>query len=213
VNTQDESAASDATEQTEPIAGTEQTESESKPSAFMDGLLKAAAEEGHTIGDEPEPAETEPEGELLEPKTEDETPEAEPAPAIKEETEEPEEEEKAELKPAAKKGDEWPESAKVRVAEEAAKRRRAMDRAEKAEAMAEQLQAQLAQAVAPRPTEDNRFIDVQDIARLDSIERELEKSLDLADENPNAIVEKVVEIEKEKSGVDHLEKYKHEKIL
>jgi hypothetical protein len=213
VNTQDESAASDVSEQTEPIAGAEQTESESKPTSFADALLKAAKEEGHTIGDEPEPAETEPEGELLEPKTEDETPETEIAPAIKEETEEPEEEEKAELKPAAKKGDEWPESAKVRVAEEAAKRRRAIDRADKAEALAQQLQEQLAQAVAPRPTEDNRFIDVQDITRLDSIERELEKSLDLADENPNALVEKVVELEKEKSGVDLLEKYTPEQIL
>jgi len=218
VNTQDESAASDVSEQTEPeVKGAEQTESESKPTSFAAALEKAAIEEGHTIGDEPPKAEseaeteTEVESEKSEP--EEKESETETKPETEEKTEETEEEEQPELKPAAKKGDEWPESAKVRVAEEAAKRRRAVDRADKAEARALELEQQLAKAIAPQPTEDNRFIDVQDLAQLDGIERELEKSLDLAEENPDAIVEKVVELEKKKSGIDLLEKYTPEQIL
>jgi hypothetical protein len=141
-------------------------------------------EDGHELGNVPPKAGTELE---IEPEATAEEmgiiPEAEP---------EVEVEAEPEAKPGAKKGDEWPSSAKERVAEETAKRKRANERAEKAEALVAQFQAQLAQSVAPQPTEDNPFLDVQDINKLDALQQSYEKTIDLADENPEGAVDVVI---------------------
>jgi hypothetical protein len=174
-------AASDVSEQTEPESkATEQT-TESLGTSFQDVLLRAAVEDGHELGNVPPKAETEPE------------PEAEPKETEPAETEsETETKTETEVQPAAKKDDVWPESAKKRVAEEAEKRRRAIERADKAEQLAQQYQAQLAQTVAPQPTEDNPFLDVQDINKLDALQQSYEKTIDLADENPEGAVDVVI---------------------
>ncbi len=179
-------AASDETEQTEPVekATEQQTEITAVVTSFEDALLKAAVEDGHTIG--PPKAETEAEAKPEEPGTETES---EPETVAESETDDDAETE--EEKPSAKK-DKWPESASKRVAEETAKRKRANERADKAEALAAQFQAQLTQTVAPRPTEDNPFGDVQDVNALDRLERSYEKTMDLADENPDGAVDVVI---------------------
>lgn len=186
MNTQDESAAPDVSGQTEPVKqATEQT-TEKQPLSYAQQLLAEAEAEGYEVGP-PQPkaeAEPEPEAEPEKPESEEVLPETGDKPETEEKPEEPKEEESEEEKVAAKKGDEWPDSAKQRVAEETAKRKRANDRADKAEALAMQLQQQLAQASAPVPTEDNPFIDVQDVNTLDRLERSYEKTIDLADENP-----------------------------
>lgn len=181
MNDQVDPAASDVSEQTEPESkGTEQT-TESLGTSLQDVLLRAAAEDGHELGDVPLKAESEPE------------PEAEKTEAEVEEKEaESESETKTDAPPVAKKDDVWPPSAKQRVAEETEKRKRAQERADKAELLAQQYQAQLQQTVAPQPTEDNPFIDVQDINKLDSLQQSYEKTIDLADENPDGAVDVVI---------------------
>jgi hypothetical protein len=153
-----------------------------QPTDYAIELLRLASQDGIPVGEVPEPKDETQTTEVEAPATE---PEAEPE--TEEETDEPEE------KPAAeKKDDVWPESAKARVAEEAAKRRRANERADKAEALAAQYQAQLAKVAAPQPTEDNPFGDIQDATALERLERSYEKTIDLADENPDGAVDVVV---------------------
>ena len=181
MNDQVDPAASDVSEQTEPVSkATEQTTESIEPS-LQDALLQVAREEGHQLGIEPPKAEDEPELPLEKPEETESEPETEP--------EEKTDDDKEEEKPEAKKGDVWPDSAKQRVAEETAKRKRANERADQAEARAAQYQAQLAQTVAPRPTEDNPFLDIQDPNALDRLERSYEKTIDLADENPDGAVD------------------------
>ena len=169
MSAEDQSAAPDATGQNEPeTTGTEQPTTDSK--TLGTDLLQIAAEMGHDIGLTPPKAEAKPE------------PEAEPEPEVEEEpseTEEPETEE--EVKPPAK-GDKLVPLRELM--EERDKKRRANERAEKAEALAAQVQAQLQQAVAPQPTEDDPFKDINDFAALDRLEKSYEKAVDLADENP-----------------------------
>jgi hypothetical protein len=196
VSAEDQPAVPDAPDKPEPeTTGTEQPTIESK--SFSSELLKVAAEEGHQVGDTPPPVvEAKPEPE---PEVEEEVPETETEP----ETEEEE-------KPAA----EHDKMVPLReVMAERDKKRRANDRAERAEALAEQLKAQLSQAVTPAPTEDDPFRDIIDPAALDRLERSYEKSLDLAEEDPDALVAQYVEIEKKKSGVDLLEKFTPEQLL
>lgn len=193
MNAQDDAGAMDVSKETEPEK--EATEQETTESEFQDTLLKLAEEEGHAIGDKP--PEDKPESISAEPEeTEEEVPEeAEGVPEGTDSETEEEEKPEEELKPAAKKGDEWPTSAKVRVAEETAKRKRANERADKAEAAALALQAQLQKVVAPQPTEDNPFLDINDPSALERLERSYEKAIDLADENPDGAVDVVVGIE------------------
>jgi hypothetical protein len=165
-------------EQPEPeTTGTEQSTTES--TGLGTDLLKIAAEMGHDIGDTPPP------------KVEA-TPEAEPEPeAPEEESEtdtEPETEE--EEKPEAKKGDKLVPLREV--LEEREKKKRANARAEAAEQQAALLQSQLQNAVAPQPTEDDPFKDINDFAALDRLERSYEKAVDLADENPDGAADVVV---------------------
>lgn len=182
---QGEPAASDVSEQTEQVQpGSEQLTSSTAEPSFADALLRTAIEDGHVIGPQPKAdADDKAEPEEIKPSEAETVTKAEP---------EVEVEAEPEAKPEAKKGDEWPPSAKERVAEETAKRKRANERAEKAEALVAQFQAQLAHSVAPQPTEDNPFLDVQDINKLDSLERSYEKTIDLADENPDGAVDVVI---------------------
>lgn len=181
------SGAVDAITETESAKDSEQTKAEStaEPS-FEDVLLKAAVDDGHVVGEQPK-EEAEPETDPEETKTE-ETSESDDESKVEEKSDDEKEKEE---QPAAKK-DEWPPSAKERVAEETAKRKRANERADKAEALVAQYQAQLAQTVAPKPTEDNPFADIQDVNALDNLERSYEKTIDLADENPDGAIDVVI---------------------
>ena len=159
---QDESGASDETEQTE-----QNVEVKEQTTDYADTLLALAREEEGLKG-EAEPETLEDEVPATEPETEDD-----------QEVADPEVE-----KPEAKKGDEWPSSAKERVAEETAKRKRANERADIAHAEVERLRAQLQQNLAPKPTEDDPFKDVLDPNALDRFEASYEKAIELADEYP-----------------------------
>lgn len=195
-------AAVDATTQTEQnLEGSEQqTERTAIGTSFEDALLKAAAEDGHVIG-EPPKAEAEPEANPEE--TEVEETESKPDDATKIE-EKPEDEAEVDEKPEeerksiesqiadAKAKGEKPKWYLSRIAEGTAAKKRANDRADKAESLVQQYQAQLQQTVAPRPTEDNPFVDVQDVNALDRLERSYEKTIDLADENPDGAVDVVI---------------------
>jgi membrane protein involved in colicin uptake len=183
MNTRDESAASDVSEQTEQVQpGSEQSKNSTAEPSFADALLRTAIEDGHVIGPQPKAdAEDKAEPEEIKPAETETVPKAEP---------EVEVEAEPEAKPEAKKGEKLVPLAEV--LEERAKKNRARERAEKAEALVAQFQAQLAHSVAPQPTEDNPFIDVQDINKLDSLERSYEKTIDLADENPDGAVDVVI---------------------
>ncbi len=200
-----QTAAPNASGETEPTQVTEQTE----PNSYAEALLKMAAEDGIPIGDVPPKAET------AEPETlESEVPATEPEPETVTEEAEPEaESEPDEEKPEATKKDEWPDSAKTRVAEETAKRKRANERADKAEALVQQYQTQLQQIVSPRPVEDDPFRDINDVAALERLERSYEKAIDLAEDDPDALVAQAVEIEKKRSGTDLLERFTPEQIV
>jgi hypothetical protein len=181
MKSEESDTATGTSDETEPIAGTEQTESESEPTSFEQALLRAAKEEGHTIGDEPPKAEA---SEAEKVSGESEEPEAEAAsePETEPETEEKSEEPEEEEKPAAKK-----EGEKLvplsEVLKERAKKTRAREAADAAELRVRELEQQLQKAIAPVPTEDNPFIDIQDVPSLDKLERSYESTIDLVDEN------------------------------
>jgi outer membrane biosynthesis protein TonB len=177
VSDQVDPAASDVSEQPETeTTVTEQPTTESK--SFGSDLMQIAAEMGHDLGDTPPPKAEAP-------------PEPEPEPEVEEEPSETEETKtEEEVKPEATKGDKLVPLREVLAERE--KKKRANERAEQAEAHAAALQAQLHQAVAPTPTEDDPFKDINDFAALDRLERSYEKAVDLADENPEGAVEVVV---------------------
>lgn len=198
----DATTESDATSE-----ATEQSSVESPTTSFEAALLKAAAEDGHTLGKADLPEAT------AEPDIEPEQLEAEHAKALKElgEPELPElpetppegkdVEEKAE--PEVKHGTiaeqvaaykargEKPPWELVRILEESTKRRHDREvvipglqtRAEAAEAKAAQLEAQLASTSAPPPTADNPFADVYDPAQLTKFEDTYEKILEFSEKN------------------------------
>ncbi len=209
---QDDAVATDVSEETEPESkASEQTQTEIVSTDYAEELLKLAADDGHTIGyAPPEEPGSESETPVVEAAQKPESEESETEPETEDE---PEEEKPEELKPAAKKDDVWPDSAKTRVAEETAKRKRANERADLAEATVAQLQETLLKVVGPQPTEADPFVDVQDIGALERLERSYEKMIDDADEDPESLVEQVVEVEKKKSGVDLLKKFTPEEIL
>lgn len=208
---QDESAAPDVSGQTEPEEkATEQTQTEGK--SYAAELLSLAKEDGYDIIGPSEPKSEEEKPETKEEAKPEETEsEAETEPEVGEtEGEDAEVEEEA---ATSEKKDEWPASAKQRVAEETDKRKRAIDRAEEAEAKLVEYEQRIAQLSGPRPTEDNRFADVQDLASLDRLERSFEKTIDLADDDPEALVEQLVKLEKERTGIDPLERFTAEQLV
>lgn len=180
MNAQTDAGATDVSEETEPVSKATEQETDSGLS-FQDQLLQTAKEEGHEIGDAPPEAEETPEAEAPAATEETET-ETETEPKTEGVTEGKDaEDEEEEEKPAAKKGDEWPDSAKQRVAEETAKRKRANERADKAEALALELQTRLSKVVAPQPTEDDPFRDIQSIPELKKMEKSYEDAIDVLD--------------------------------
>ena len=118
------------------------------------------------------------EEEQLEPEHEEEQP---PEAAKPNEDEQEQQKDQEEEKPVPV---EWPKSAKARVAEEADKRRKANDRAKKAEDSVTQLQAQLRDAIAqranapaavPAATADDPFNDCLTEAQLNNAVKEWEQ--------------------------------------
>lgn len=222
MNAQTESAASDATEQTELESEATEQVIESTGSSFQDELLKTARESGHTIGDEPPKEEAEPETESPEGITEVTEPETEPdAEGVPEgkDAEEPVKEEKPERKSIAeqiadaKAKGEKPAWYLTRIAEEAEKKRTANERAEKAEAKVRETEAKLAQSMRPIPTEDDPFLDIQKSSDLDILEKSYEKTIELAVLNPEGLVEQIVEQSKKRSGKDPLEEHTPEQLV
>lgn len=190
MSAQDEMAAPDTPGETEPQVAVEQ---EADVESYGDTLLKLAQSEGVATDDAPVPEE-EPE----DPETETEgEPEEKP-----EEEKAPEDETKI-----------WPASAKARVAEETARKRRATERAEKAEALAAQLQAQLQQAVALPVTEDNPFNDIQNVNDLERLERSYEKAIDLANENAGDFGAENVLVGRDKNGEDIRRDFSKEELV
>jgi hypothetical protein len=113
------------------------------------------------------------------PKEPEKEAEDQPAPSPEEtSTETPAEGQEEEETDAAKSPSEWPGSAKTRVAVETDKRRRANDRADRAEAdlvkaqqKVQELERTISRVSGPTPTRDNSMIDIQDVGELDAIER------------------------------------------
>lgn len=164
--------ATATSEETAPKAGAVEQTKTSEPS-FQDQLIALAQEQGQIekAAEPPKP--------VGEPKTPEEPsespPDTESAPSEPPaEGEDSGEEEQL----ASKKGEPWPQSASVRVAEETDKRKRANDRADRAEAelakeraLRVEAEQKLVSGGAPVPTVDNPLIDIQDPRVLDRLER------------------------------------------
>jgi hypothetical protein len=175
VNERDSSGATDATEETEPeVQATEQTTN------YADTLLALAREDGHSVGLEDPPEETEEETETTEADVPGVEPKAEEEPVETEEEDKEEEEKPEQVKDAGEKLVPLRE-----VLAERDKKKRANERAEQAEAKAAQLEAALSQSLTPKPTEDDPFRDILDPNQLDRLEASYEKAVELADEYPD----------------------------
>lgn len=199
----------------EPKATEQSKPDEQRSSQFTADLLRAAQEDGHSIGFEAPKAETEDE-----PNPDDEQPEPEAEPA-----EEPTEtEEPAEPEPTAPEGaepasideqiaaykakSEKPPWYLVRISEETAKRKERTERAERAEARAQEaesrakeLESQLAGATAPPPTEANPFSDVYDPTQLSKLESQYERILEFAEKNRDGAEDVLVGRNKDGSDI------------
>jgi hypothetical protein len=204
--TQNESAASDVSEQPAPQGEVEQKESQS--SSLADSLLNIAKAEGYDVGDVPA---RKPEAIASE-----ETPPPEGEDATEDEQEA--EEQEAEIKPAAtehksieaqiaeaKAKGEKPAWYLTRIAEESEKRRRANSDAETLKAdlqaarqEAQAYQQQLQQASAPRPTPQAPLVDIFDEPSLQRVEQSYEKILEFAELNRDGATDVVVG--KDKAG-------------
>jgi hypothetical protein len=195
VSAEDQTAVPDAPDEPAPQVDAEQ-EAQSESTSYGDTLLKLAAEDGYPVGELPKAEET------TEPDTLEEVPATEPEPEGKPEEEEEKPEEQAKL---------WPASAKARVAEETARKRRATERAEKAEALAAELQTQLQKVVAIPPTEADPFADIQNPTDLERLERSYEKAIDLADENPDGAID--VLVGKDKDGQEIRRDFTQEELV
>ena len=144
MSAQGEMAAPDTPGETEPKEATEQIDA----TAYGEELLKLASEEGHAIGLEQPEAEPE----------EEETP-------PEEGTEEEKTDEEQQVAAAKEKLVPLRE-----VMEERAKKKRAQERAEKAEALATQLQERLVASIAP-PTQEDPLRDINDMAAMERLSR------------------------------------------
>src|SRR5262245_3504741 len=155
---------------------------EQKVPSYQDALIALAKEEGSIAKDTVTESPAQPETVVDQPEEVTEPVQAEqpelPIEEIGDEVEEPE-------KPAAE-GDLWPQSAKVRVAEESEKRRRANERADRAEAETAkreeriaELERSLAQAYGPQPDKDNPVVDIYDPKVLDRFEKIYEDIVDI----------------------------------
>jgi len=192
MNPQSGDAVGDATETAPEKGAVEQISFEDQLIALAkeEGRIEPTKAEAQPVEEPPETAEDQPE---VEETDETETPET---PVEGEDLEQEEEEKEEEPKPAAKRED-WPESAKARVAEETEKKRRANDRAVRAEAELdkargelEETRRQLSQASGPMPTPDNPLIDIQEPLVLDRLERvyELLEEVDIENVDEEGMV-------------------------